>query len=421
MSITTSAGTCPRCQTPLVTEHERVPWCPACEWNLDTYERDRRQPELGWDWIDRATYRVAYRLTRRQFTALSGRPVGRTGASLPRIVLLSIAVVLLAALVGCAYFGIVLVAYHFPSPTIVPGALLVLVAVELRPRFGRRDRYLQPLAREQAPTLFRLVDEVATAVGAPLPHELAVDDRFNASAGTYGLRRRRVMRIGLPLLAVLTPQERVALVGHELGHYVNGDLRRGFVTQIPLTVLRGLTDLLHPGPRRRNSSALIMLADLVVRPIQWSLRFVAWCGLLAVVWVEARDGQRAEYLADELGARAAGSEAATSLLDVLVSADVITMIAAREARQRRGPAQWRAAVREVRADIAPRAERLRSLSIRDRVSMFASHPPAGLRARLIASRTHQTAAVVLTEADAERMDAELARQYGNAGRTLAGG
>jgi Zn-dependent protease with chaperone function len=185
-------------------------------------------------------------------------------------------------------------------------------------------------------------------------------------------------------------------------------------------VLGGLTDLLHPGPRRRNS-AIVMLAELLIRPVMWSLRFVAWCGYLGVVWVEARDGQRAEYLADELSARAAGSEAATSLLDVLVNAEVVAMLAAREARQRRGPAQWREAVRDTRAEMAPRRDRLWQLSVRDHVSLFASHPPAGLRARLIASRPYETAAVVLTEADAERMDTELAKQYENARRTLAGG
>ena len=35
------------------------------------------------------------------------------------------------------------------------------------------------------------------------------------------------MRLGLPLVSVLEPQERVALIAHEIAHDVNGDPARG--------------------------------------------------------------------------------------------------------------------------------------------------------------------------------------------------
>lgn len=365
-------------------------------------------------WVDR----LAYRLTQAQFSELRGRPVERPGWGLARITLLSVAAVLLAAIVASASFGIFLVVYHFPSGTIVPGAILLMFAALLWPRFGRLDKYAEPVTPEDAPTLFRVIDEVAQALGTPGPHVVLVDESFNAWAGAVGLRRRRVIALGLPLLGVLAPQERVALIGHELGHFVNGDIRHGMLTQLPLTAFAHLADVLRPS---RLSSARRSFLDLTARVVLVVPRFLALCAHVGMVWIGARSSQRAEYLADQMSARAAGSDAAVRLYDVLVSADVAMMITTREARKGLGPADWRVAVDETRAELGTRVGELRERSARADVSMFRSHPPAGLRAELVASRPYQAAAVVLTESDAERMDTELKRQYERTRRTLAAG
>jgi heat shock protein HtpX len=63
--------------------------------------------------------------------------------------------------------------------------------------------------------------------------------------------------------------------------------------------------------------------------------------------------------------------------------------------------------------------RLHQLSIRDHASLFASHPPSGMQARMIESRPVQVPAVVLSEADSLRIDQELATAYEAARRDLA--
>jgi Zn-dependent protease with chaperone function len=306
---------------------------------------------------------------------------------------------------------------------IVPGGLLVLIAIALRPRFPKLDPDAEPLTRDRAPTLFALIDRVADAIGAPRPHVVAVDDQFNASAGASGIRRRRVLCLGLPLLGVLRPQERVALIGHELGHFVNGDVRRGPLTRIALTTLGDLADLVRPtGLRRHGGLGLLSaISELLARLILTVLYFMAWSGQCALLWIGQRAAQRAEYLADELGARAGGSEAGTDLSDILVVSDAITTVAGREARLGKGPDAWRAAADQARAGLGPRLVGLRQLSVRDTASLFASHPPAGLRAMMVSSRAYQTPAVVLTEAESARLDTELRREYERARRSLAGG
>ncbi len=419
----TAADECPRCHDPLVTERDALPWCSSCEWNLERYEPERRRPELGWPLVDRTTHRLAYRLAQRQFTALAGRPVGRPGWSAARIVLLFAAVVLLAGTLACLAFGIYLIAYHFPTFLIIPGTVLVLIAFALRPRFPRLDPYAEPLTRDQAPTLFGVVDRVAAAVGAPPPQVIAIDDGFNAWATACGIRRRRVLCLGLPLLGVLRPQERVALLGHELGHFVNGDIRRGPLTRVALSTLGELAELLRPTRRQPFSGGGLVnaVSELLARIVLSVLRFLAWTGHVLLLLVGQRDAQRAEYLADELGARAGGSTACTTLTDILVAEDVVTMMIMREARLGRGPDGWRAAVDQAREALLPRLRGLRQLSVRDRVSLFASHPPAGLRSRMVVSRISQAPTVWLSEAESARLDDELADRYERVRRSLAAG
>lgn len=61
----------------------------------------------------------------------------------------------------------------------------------------------------------------------------------------------------------------------------------------------------------------------------------------------------------------------------------------------------------------------RQLSIRDDVSLFAAHPPVGLRARMLASWPAQPAAVILTEAESARIDEELAKRVERVRRDIA--
>lgn len=295
------------------------------------------------------------------------------------------------------------------------------LAVALRPRFGRVDPHLEVLSRDRAPALFGLVDEVAAAVGAPAPHIVAVSADFNAYATAVGLRRRRVLCLGLPLWGALNPQERVALLGHELGHFVNGDVRRGLPTQPALTTLGTAADLIRPveSYAANESHVVILVGHLMAKPVQWVLSRLLLGLQLLLLWVGLRDSQRAEYLADEMAAAAAGSAATIGLAEALLAAGSVLTVVHREARAEQGPARWREAANEARTSAAERLPLLRQLSVRDDASLFASHPPVGLRVRMVEARQWRTPAVVLTEHRCEQIDAELAGDYQRVGRHLA--
>ncbi|WP_246277643.1 M48 family metallopeptidase [Phytohabitans rumicis] len=413
MITTDSSAPCARCAAATVTVHGALPWCPQCEWNLGRFEPARRVPEFGVRVVDRWTHQVAYRLARRQFADLSQRTLDRPMLSAARLVTVTASLLLLAAVVLLAAFGVWLVLYDFPRVTILFGIIALALAFTLRPRLGRLDPTIDVLSRQTAPTLFAVVDQVAAATGAPAPHIIAVDQSVSAYTTSVGIRRRRVLCLGLPLWAVLPPPQRIALLGHELGHFVNGDVRRGLLTQPAFTMLGTTADLIRP-----VNTATTGVGEILAALVQAIAARVLYLLHLLLVWTGQRDAQRAEYLADELAATAAGSTAVADLMDTLLATDVIDMVIRREARAGRGLNDWHTAVAQARTTSTAQAPLLRQLSIRDEVSLFASHPPTGLRTRMLTARPHREPAVTLTTSQTERIDAELTNQYQRLQRNL---
>ncbi|MDG3004979.1 M48 family metallopeptidase [Paludisphaera mucosa] len=112
-----------------------------------------------------------------------------------------------------AYFG----------PLVVLGTVVLFLAKPLFAKRAERGRR-RSIGRDEEPALFALVDGVCKAVGAPLPVRIDVDCEVNAAAGAERglislLRRRLVLRIGLPLVAVFEADQFAGVLAHEFGHF----------------------------------------------------------------------------------------------------------------------------------------------------------------------------------------------------------
>jgi Zn-dependent protease with chaperone function len=359
------------------------------------------------------------------FDELAASPPSARSWTVVRVVLLVVSAVLFGLTLALLALGGWLIAFHFPDVTILLGLVCVGVAVLMRPRWVRRPSTYDVLTREAAPTLFALVGRVADAVGTRAPDSVVVDAGFNASAGSYGLRRRRLLCLGLPLWGVLDPQERVALLGHELGHFVNGDPAQGLLTQPAFTTLGRLAGILAPeGLRGRTGLEAIALA--LVRPVFWVVSRAAYAAQLGLLVLGMRDRQRAEYAADAVAVRVAGSAAAARLFEDLAAATSIrdairtVEVGVRSLRSdSSGVVGWREAADRVRRVRAGWSARARQESIVAAADLFASHPPAGLRARMVASWPAEGSVVVLLgAAESAAIDRELAAAYRGAGRDI---
>ena len=106
-----------------------------------------------------------------------------------------------------------------------PLVSLALLTVLIRPLFSKSSALSRVgLQRKEAPLLFDLVDRLSTAIGAPAPTAIYLDNQVNAyvnsANGAAGLRRGELeLTIGAPLLFGLTSAELASVLAHEFGHF----------------------------------------------------------------------------------------------------------------------------------------------------------------------------------------------------------
>ena len=124
--------------------------------------------------------------------------------------------------------------------TWLPAMWLVRAIGSVRPPRWREPG--RPLARDEAPELFRIVEGLAEqAKTAPLTELYVtplVDLGVTETGGLFG-ESRRVLVLGVPLLAMLEVGELRAALAHELGHFTGGETRLSGIVSYTLAAFRG--------------------------------------------------------------------------------------------------------------------------------------------------------------------------------------
>ncbi len=407
-----NGDSCPECGTGLITSpgsdlRHAAPWCPDCEWNLDHFPAD---PGISWFWnrIHTADQRAGYRSDLLLARSGMASPVSRGSF----VVLAAVSAVLLLAMVAAVVTGLWLVTAGGALP-VVFGVLLIVLAVLIRPRFARLKPMLDDSYRlkpGERPTVDALIDRIATEIGAPKPDVLLFDFSWNAGVVDTGvLRRQRVMVLGVPLLLALRPQEVVALIGHELGHLKYADTRRALLTQPARTTFGRLGQLVRPPTVSAvdTGSGFHLVVLLVWTIVGGALAVFSYAIHRKLNAIAAQDNRTVELRADEAAAHAGGTEAALRLQDVLAMLPLLTTFVQHHVPRNEAAQQWRHLLGTVRDRDAATAPAWRQLSNRTDASLWASHPAPGRRHQWLSARPQRGAAVVLDEADAERLEREL--------------
>lgn len=401
----TAAFTCPACGWQGSFDPRFVAWCSQCRHNAD--------PAAPKDTGKRAARRQAK--ARRQgealFETLRGRgELNRPGSPLRVLAMaISLGVHLLSLVLLAGSVALVLSIHSLPARVL--GAFGVIVALWTGPRVPRMKRGDAWLTRAQAPATFGLLDRACAVLDAPVPARVGRYGSFNAYTTRCGLRGRPVVMIGRPLWHVLDGRERLALLGHELAHSVNGDTFNGVFGGLAarsLTAWRYLFDpstVRRPGPRIRRRGDLNgiaeMFAPLIMLPFY--LCFLGLDRLHRRVWL--RLSPRAEYHADALAARLGGTDALASKMEKIMAAESVHFILTHGT----GSASER--LRRLSDYLAtlPEHERQRQLVVGELrgTAVDASHPPTHLRRALALELTRQPAAFEVSEDEWRRIDAEL--------------
>jgi Zn-dependent protease with chaperone function len=374
-----------------------VTWCHDCGWNLKA--PDTTPPKTR---VDRLYARAGVRLDARLVERLA-----RTEGLSPRVTPSRVTAYAIAAcihLVSLALLAVVVLAalYAVRHPWAFPLVLfLAALAYVLRPRPGKLVSE-GLVARDEAPVLYELCDEIAGALGTPTIEALVIDEHFNAQWAVLGWRRRRTLTLGMPLLAMLPPQPRSALIAHELAHARNGDSTRGFFVGSALNALAEWYVMLGPQEEGILATGLEWLVNgflwLVSRPIWWLL--------LLELHLLLRDAQRAEYLADLLAADVAGAPAVVELHERLLLESAFFGVVQHASHESPEDLLNRA---RATLDAVPERERerRRRAARLETVSLQSTHPPTGSRIDLVERRGNPDARVVVSDERSATIDAEL--------------
>ena len=217
-------------------------------------------------------------------------------------------VIILAA--GCVYlpYWIIENAEHLPGQILLLllGGIVIAGAM-LWSLVPRRDKFEPPgplLKRASHPRLFAELDRIAASLNEPLPSEVYLIGQVNAfvadRGGILGFGSRRIMAIGLPLLAILTISEFRGVLAHEFGHYYSGDTKLGpFVYKTQSAMIRTF----------QNIGSLQELSRIGIISLLYSVVTVVLKNyFILFLRVTNFVSRKKEYRADELACTVAGAD-----------------------------------------------------------------------------------------------------------------
>ena len=185
----------------------------------------------------------------------------------------------------------------------------------------RPDKFEAPgliLEKSSHPRLFAELDNIAAALGEPMPAEVYLVGETNAwvadRGGFMGIGRRRVMGLGLPLLAALNVSQFRAILAHEFAHYYGGDTRLGpWLHRTQMAMIRTFQNMGSVSVAMRVA-IMAILFKVVYGILQWYWLFF----LRAINFVSRRQ----ELRADELACMVAGPQALIGGLRVVHGASM---------------------------------------------------------------------------------------------------
>lgn len=172
-----------------------------------------------------------------------------------------------------------------------------LILVSLVPRFEKWEDPGPRMTKSMQPRLFAVIEDVASKMGMEMPREVYLVPEVNAfvaqKGGLLGFGGRRVMGIGVPLLAIQTVSQLRSVLAHEMGHFAGGDTKlSGLIYSTRSAMLRTLKSL--------HGSGFAGHA-LLNKPFEWM-----FAGYMRLTQSIAR---QQELVADEWSVRIAGHEA----------------------------------------------------------------------------------------------------------------
>lgn len=261
------------------------------------------------------------------------------------------------------------------------------------------------LKRSEFPALYGLLDKITETSKTELVYGIVINKEFNAAYTEVGLKRRKIVYIGLPLFYILNPEERVALLSHEIAHALNGDVSRGFITGTALHTLITWYEIISPDKDEGDDGLMSILSRFVMSVFSYIILLVIYI-LIHLVY---NDTQRAEYLADYIGAHISGKDTMQALLYKLHLRPTYRIALQRSALSRREISFFNELDKQLKQIPKKELERIRLVEGMEESRLDATHPPTAYRIEFVRKSDSFIPKVSLNEAEILTIDKELNR------------
>jgi heat shock protein HtpX len=224
--------------------------------------------------------------------------------------------------------------------------------------------HAQPMAKEDNPRLYRLVENMAITIGIPTPAIYIIQDNAPNAFAAGRNPNDAILGFTTGLLNSLDKQELEGVISHEMGHIKNYDVRFKTIIFAMVAAIALLVDIairmLVSGGRNKNAAPLLLIG-LVVIVIIWPISHL----------LQAAAGREREYLADATGAEITrypeGLASALSKISQYegpaLRTSTSTSMLFFEAPERKRKKNWFTRITATHPPIEERIERLRTMGM----------------------------------------------------------
>lgn len=397
-----SSTSCPRCGAaiPVGASHE-IAWCDRCDWNVIPESR-REKPTL----LEEIYKKLGKKFSKKLFEKVRRDASLAPALTIPKTLAYTICLSVHGITLGIFVLGVYLLVWRWPNGwALFFGIVCLGIVYVLRIRPVRWPK--NTVSRSDYPALYGLLDRMAKELGTPPVSGLIIDEEYNASIAEIGIRGRKLVTLGLPLFSVLTPQERIALLGHEFGHGLNRDSRRGFVFWTTLCTLESWYKILKPDYLWRPGTGFFGLKMVPGHAFMYGLATVVrllLSGMLHLVWHES---QRAEYLADLTAARLGSTQVTVGAWEKLDYGECLWPTVQDVALNGRKDGVYHLLNEKIKGLSEREKERLRRKNRIYGSQLDATHPPTAYRIEFLKSHPVDQPRFVLSTKEHDAIEREI--------------